>query len=47
MGWTNIEVDVGALVPAGSDIRLGFNEYYPNNWYDVRANELDVIHNNL
>ncbi|NLG33791.1 MAG: LamG domain-containing protein [Lentisphaerae bacterium] len=41
--WTNIVVDIGALVTPGSDIRLGFQEYCNNNWYDVRANELDVV----
>ncbi len=41
--WTNIVVDVGALVPAGAPFRVAFREYYNNNWYDVRANELDVI----
>ncbi|MDD3604878.1 MAG: HYR domain-containing protein, partial [Kiritimatiellae bacterium] len=45
--WTNIVVNIGALVPAGMDIRLGFREYYNNNWYDVRANEMDVIRTDL
>jgi len=41
--WTNIIANVGAMVPAGTDIYLGFQEHHYNNWYDVRANEMDVI----
>ena len=43
MDWTNVVVDIGALVTPGADVRIGFNEYCNNNWYDVRANELDVV----
>jgi hypothetical protein len=41
--WQKVTVDVGSLVPEGSDIRVAFREYHNNNWYDVRAIELDVI----
>ncbi|HRX07022.1 MAG TPA: MBG domain-containing protein, partial [Kiritimatiellia bacterium] len=45
--WTNIVVDIGSVVPAGTEIRLGFQEYWYNNWYDVRANEMDVVRSDL
>ncbi|MDD2236072.1 MAG: choice-of-anchor J domain-containing protein, partial [Kiritimatiellae bacterium] len=45
--WSNIVINIGALVPAGTDIKLGFQEFHGNNWYDVRANEMDVIRTDL
>ncbi|MFH0907421.1 MAG: MBG domain-containing protein [bacterium] len=45
--WTNVIVDIGSLVPTGMDIRIGFREYHNNNWYDVRANEMDVVRSDL
>jgi len=45
--WTNVVVNIGALVPAGAVIRVAFREFHGNNWYDVRANELDVIKSDL
>ena len=45
--WQFVTLDVGSLVPAGTDIHVGFREYHYNNWYDVRAIELDVIRSDL
>lgn len=36
-------IPIGTLVPAGSDIYIGFQEYYFNNWYDVGGMQLDLI----
>ena len=47
MPWSNIVVNIGAMVPEGSDIYIAFREYYHNNWYDVKALELDVIETDL
>ena len=41
--WQKVTLDIGDMVPEGSDIRVGFREYYYNNWYDVRVIEMDVI----
>ena len=41
--WQQITIDVGSHVPEGIPFYVGFREYYNNNWYDVRAIELDVI----
>jgi hypothetical protein len=45
--WSKVVVNIGTQVTEGTDIRLGFQEYYSNNWYDVRAIELDLIESDL
>jgi hypothetical protein len=34
---------VSSFADAGSDVRIAFREYHEINWYDVRANQLDLI----